>query len=156
MLEKDLYSVPAQQSNLLQSDVLCKRLRFRSTKWQSDPEYPILSNTWWLQMLNNCTKTPHLIVELEDDQHVLVMSNLPLTCHPKEHSLGDDSNSRMFDLVVLFFTWAHWIESRLMFKVFTSCPSLGDTSLSTSVAFFDETWVQFKVELRPWDRILIL
>jgi len=32
MTEKgDLYSVPAQQSNLLQSDNLCERLRYRST-----------------------------------------------------------------------------------------------------------------------------
>ena len=33
---------------------------------------------------------PHTlyIVELEDDQHVLVMSNLPLTFHPKEQFIG--------------------------------------------------------------------
>jgi len=46
MQEKgDLYLVPAQPSNLLQSDDLCrpKRLRYRSTN-------PILSNTGWLEM----------------------------------------------------------------------------------------------------------
>jgi len=38
MQEKgDIYLIPAQQSNLLQSDDLCK--------WIFDPEYPILPNT---------------------------------------------------------------------------------------------------------------
>src|SRR6218665_4028029 len=30
---------------------------------------------------------PHLIVELEDNQHVHARSNLPLTCHPNEHTV---------------------------------------------------------------------
>ena len=89
-----LHLVPAPPSNLLQSDDLCrpKILPYRSTN-------PILSNTGrlemlvWIEpvlddsfgMLSNL-QTPHLIVELEDYQHVHVMPNLPLSCHPNAHT----------------------------------------------------------------------
>ena len=44
---------------------------------------PVLNDI--LGMLSNL-QSPHLIVELEDYQHVHVMPNLPLTCHPNEHT----------------------------------------------------------------------
>ena len=43
---------------------------------------PVLNDS--IGMLSNL-QLPHLIVELEDYQHVHVMTNLSLTCHPNEH-----------------------------------------------------------------------
>ena len=44
---------------------------------------PVLNDS--LGMLSNL-QLPNLIVELEDYQHVHGMPNLPLTCHPNEHT----------------------------------------------------------------------
>jgi len=47
----------------------------------------------WIEAVRNDSlgtlsnlQPPHLIVEMEDYQHVHVMPNLPLTCHPNKHT----------------------------------------------------------------------
>jgi len=46
-------------------------------------------HVWIKPVLNDSfgmLQPPHLIVELEDYQHVHVMPKLPLACHPNEHT----------------------------------------------------------------------
>src|SRR6218665_1645593 len=105
---------------------------------------PVMNDS--LGTLSN-PQPPHLIVEMEDSQHVHVMPNLPSTCHPNKHrptgkvTIGINLDCILLDLVVLLLDLSSLsrILVRPMFKVFNSCSRLGEISLRASKAFIDET-----------------
>jgi hypothetical protein len=133
------------------SDNMSYRLSYRSTKRQPDPQYSTLSNMAdaWAEpvpedsfgMPSNCsTPSPEIRIgrrscSCDDKSSSNFQSHWTV-----KGTLAEYLDRRLFDLVVLLFALAHWMEFRLMFKVLTSLPRLETASLRTNIAFLTKFW----------------